>query len=90
MHTSEMIVELLIEDGFILKDGFYQCLVKGFAPTGQLSDGSRVVRIGISENGRWLSRVDGWHKIEKEIDLRDYYTKGLDGAKAAIYDVMKG
>lgn len=89
MHTSEKIAELLIEDGFVFKNGEYSKLVNGVAEAGQLSDGARVVRITISEDGRWLSRVDGWGEVEKDVDLRDYYNHGLNGCKAAIYTVMR-
>jgi len=87
IHISEVIADLLIEDGFIFKNGEYQCYVKGFAPAGEVSDGTRLVRITISETGRWLERLDGWNKVEQCVDLREYYSSR--DAIGAIEAVMK-
>lgn len=55
---------------------------KSFKSEGEF--GRRGVLIQL-DNARYLERIDGWGKVEKDVDLRRYEDPG-----EAIADVLKG
>ncbi len=72
-HISDRVRETLLQLGFTSNDGStYSRKVEGAAEAGTLSDGRRVVRLNLDATGRWFSAVDGWGKVESDLDLRDY------------------
>ncbi len=67
-HISEQIAAELAAQGFETNDSGQ--FVKPVATGGAY--GKSVVILEIDDSGRWLDRRDGWGKIEKEVDLRDF------------------
>lgn len=86
MHISDKIKKELLETGWVYFEQAdeYRKLIEGYALAGQLSSGSRVVCLNMDDTGRWFSRLDGWGKVEKDIDLRNY-----SDASEAIAAVLK-
>lgn len=90
MHISEKVEQALIADGWELQSFInagdrcnYQKRIENFAPAGTVSNGARVVTLRIDQTGRWLERVDGWGKVERDVDLRRF-----DDAATAIQAVL--
>lgn len=83
MHISDQVEAELVAQGWMNHGEEFRKLVQDIEEAGALSDGRRVVRLVICPKGRWLERVDGWGKVEREVDLRDY-----TDAKAAIKAVL--
>lgn len=79
-HFSDLVRDELESTGWSRQGERYTKRLPNRALAGQLSDGSRVEILTISENGRWLQRVDGWQT--KSLDLRPWY--GTDKAGQAI------
>lgn len=86
MHISEQVHVALCKQGFefSLASGEFSKLIEGFAAAGQFSNGRRVVRVRMDDTGRWLERVDGWGKVERDVDLRNF----PDQPEAAIAAVL--
>ena len=70
MHLSDHVAQTLTEFGWRLQDGVYCKRLRGFTEPGALTDGTRVIRLRIDPAGRWLERIDGWHHVERDVDLR--------------------
>lgn len=87
MHISDQVAELLQNDGWQeTAPNTWRCMISGFAPAGTISDGTRIVRLTICDAGRYLSRVDGWNHVEKDVDLRNWQ----DNPAGAIAAVLEG
>lgn len=86
MHISDRIAAELGVNGWEMRarashrDTLFTKRIEAFAEAGTCSDGARVVNLSIDESGRWLERHDGWGKVEREVDLRNF----IDNAKGAI------
>lgn len=87
MHISEQVIQALLNDGWkgatAANGSFLRKRVKNFAPTGTVSNGTRNVTLTIDSTGRWLARIDGWGKTERDIDLRRY-PNDPNGAISAV------
>lgn len=87
MHISDAVANTLAATGWtarpMVSDG-WQKRIADYAPAGTVSNGARVVTLTICPFGRWLGRVDGWGKVEREIDLRDYADRPGDAIAAAL------
>jgi len=83
VHISDQVAAALLTKGFSLSHGTYVRLIENYAPAGSFSAGARRVVLAIDASGRWLERQDGWGRIEKDVDLRDY-TNDPDGAITAV------
>ncbi len=79
MHIAEQVAAELIALGFATVDGL--TFRKSVETGGVFGKGSTIVRI--DEGGRWFERVDGWAKVEKDIDLREF-EGNAKGAIAAL------
>lgn len=84
MHISEQVSATLVSDGWQQKHHTFKKLIPNFAAAGSLSNGDRVVTLTMSASGRWLERRDGWGKVERDVDLRNY-----SDPKEAIKAVLK-
>ena len=88
-HISEQVAHELKILGWLVahdEQGFVaQKMINGYEATGQLSNGTRLVTLEIDSTGRWLSRVDGWGKVIKDVDLRNF----PDEPQGAIDEVLK-
>lgn len=65
-------------------DLYFRKRVEDFAPAGTLSSGARVMSVRMDVTGRWLERVDGWGKVEKGIDLREFWDHPATVALASV------
>lgn len=73
LHIADHVALTLIDFGWRNQDdGTYTKRIRCFAEAGTMSDGTRVVRLRLDDNGRWLERIDGWGNVERDVDLRDY------------------
>lgn len=52
---------------------------------GQLSNGLRNVTISICKRGRYIGRLDGWGKIEKDIDLRTFWNNEAEDVLVELF-----
>ena len=85
MHISDKVKNQLHIDGWAINgDDEYQRLIANFSDAGHMSSGDRMVKLTIDATGRWFSRVDGWGKVVKDVDLRE-----VKDAKEAIEDVLR-
>lgn len=91
-HIADRVAAALLAGGWVEDrapgpEGAVRCfrkLVPGAAEAGALvPDGRRVLFVQICERGRWFERVDGWGKVEKDVDLREF-----EEAAAAIAAVL--
>lgn len=83
MHISDKVKAELVKRGFhagevTATDAYYSRKV---ATGGQYGTANQTVRI--SNDGRWLERVDGWNNVERDLDLRCY-----DDAAKAVHCVL--
>ena len=67
MHISDQIAAELIAHGFENNDGTFSKL---FPTNGEFGLAKKLLMI--SDNGRWLSLVDGWEVVIKDCDLREF------------------
>lgn len=93
-HISEEIETLLHGLGFLPVHNLAgNCrmtkLLPGQAIAGEQSDGSRFVTLEIDSAGRWLSSLDGFGMVEKDLDLRDFWGPGYCRPQAAIDTILK-
>jgi hypothetical protein len=89
-HISEKVVAALLADGWVLNargggvERYQKRIVGAESGGAMVPDGARVVNVQICAIGRWFERVDGWGKIEKDVDLRNF-----DNPAAAIAAVLQ-
>jgi hypothetical protein len=75
-HISKQVRDVLIDAGWIQKTCFgsvgmyFEKYIKGIAPAGSFSNGNHFINLEIDSTGRWFSIVDGWGKVERDVDLR--------------------
>ena len=67
MHISDQVAAELTGRGFVVDGGHFAKRL----PTGG-EFGFAKVFVTISDDGRWLSKVDGWGAVEKDCDLREF------------------
>lgn len=80
MHISDQVAQALLNDDWVwdgdLNGSLYEAkftkVITFPELAGTISDGTRLVTLTICERGRYLSRVDGWGKVELDVDLRDF------------------
>ena len=85
MHIETQVKNELLNEGFIeTAPSVFKCLISGFAAAGTISNGERMVTLTIDETGRWFSRVDGWGKVERDVDLRDFVHNPIGAIKAVL------
>ena len=87
MHISDKILAELLRTGWRhkAKDTFTK-RIEGYAEAGTVSNGARIVTLEMDATGRWLSRVDGWGKVEKDADLRNYQNDPRGAIDAVLAD----
>jgi hypothetical protein len=66
-HISEQVERELIAQGFKRENGAWR---KSVATNGVF--GQSMIILQIDASGRWLEHVDGFGRVEKDVDLRDY------------------
>jgi len=78
VYFDEIVRCRLIADGWLRHraldgaDRFEKRFV-GVAPAGAFGpDGARKLVLRLDEQGRYLERIDGWGKVEKDVDLREF------------------
>ena len=67
MHISDQVAAELTERGFVVVHDRFE---KRLPTSGEF--GLAKVFVTISDNGRWLSKVDCWGAVEKDCDLREF------------------
>lgn len=84
---SDQIADALKSEGWKAdKDGkTFTKKLKGYEAAGSFSDGTRNVTLEFDKSYRYLSRVDGWGKTIKDVDLRNY-RKDPKGAIAKVLE----
>lgn len=73
-HISEQVIDRLLQDGWTNSPGMvhFRKIIPNFAPAGTVSNGARSVALRVCTDGRYIERHDGWGKVERDVDLRDY------------------
>ena len=85
MHTETQVKNELISEGFIeTSPSVFKCLISNFEAAGTISNGDRMVTLTIDETGRWFSRVDGWGKVERDVDLCNFVHNPIGAIKAVL------
>lgn len=88
-HISEQVAQELKILGWLVahdEQGFVaQKMINGYETPGQMSNGTRLVTLEIDSTGRWFSRVDGWGKVIKDVDLRNF----SNDPQGAIDEILK-
>lgn len=90
VYFDEIVRARLVADGWDRQprcfDGdVFHKRIPGFGPKGAFApDGVRFVKLRLDDRGRYLERIDGWGKVEKDVDLREF-----DEAAAAIAAVLE-
>lgn len=79
MHIFEQVAAELNAQGFARFPGFS---FRKTVPTGG-QIGRTTLTVQMDDTGRWLERVNGWGKVEKDVDLRDF-ASDPKGAIAAV------
>jgi len=79
LHISARVSALLRADGWAVTGWTF----KKRAPTGG-QFGFQIMTLRIDETGRWFERVDGWGKVERDVDLRNYENDPAGAIKVVI------
>lgn len=84
-RIADKVAAALVADGWeAFAGGRFEKVIVGWAEGGgMVPDGRRRVRLVLDGLGRWFERVDGWGKVEKDVDLREF-----DNAAAAIAAIL--
>jgi hypothetical protein len=81
-HISEQVAETLTASQWTaLEAGAFTKRLDAYEEAGTVSNGARQVTLTIDESGRWLARLDGWGKVARDVDLREF--PGAPGAAIA-------
>lgn len=80
MHIFEQVAAELQVQGFSRYAGWQ---FRKSVPTGG-EIGRTTLIVQMDDTGRWLERVDGWGKVEKDVDLRNF----ANDPKGAISTVL--
>lgn len=72
-HISENLVDYLIEQGYEKDSGgnYVKMVLANYNESGSFG-GNRKSIINICPQGRWVSKLDDWGSVIKDIDLRLY------------------
>jgi hypothetical protein len=80
---ADQVRAALADYGFQARGDELSMRIEGFAEEGTVSSGARVVTLRLDQQGRYLERLDGFGKVERDVDLRQF-----DDPQAAIEAVL--
>lgn len=86
MHISDQVTNELIEQGWTVdaEGRRFQKTIDGFEEGGTVSNGRRVVNLFLDEGGRWFERHDGWGKVVRDVDLRQFPNNAPGAIRAVL------